>query len=70
LIVNGTSVADTIDITAVANAVDVSGLAASVQIVHSEAANDELIVNGLGGVDTITADPGVAALIMVTINQD
>ena len=46
-----------------------SGLAALVRITHSEAANDTLIVNGLGGVDTITTGPGVTALIMVTANQ-
>lgn len=34
-----------------------------------EPANDSLMVNGLGGVDTITAGPGIATLIMLTINQ-
>jgi Ca2+-binding RTX toxin-like protein len=68
--VNGTAAADTIDIAADAGAVVVSGLHASVRITHSEAANDALVVNGLGGVDTITPGPGLAALIMVTINPD
>jgi Ca2+-binding RTX toxin-like protein len=68
--VNGTPAADTINIDADAGAVLVSGLQASVRITHSEAANDQLIVNGLGGVDTITADPGVASLMILTINQD
>lgn len=68
--VNGTAAADTINVAAGAGAVLVSGLQASVRITHSEAASDQLIVNGLGGVDTITSGPGVAALIMLTINQD
>ncbi len=65
--VNGTAAPDTIHIAANAGAVEVTGLAALVRIKHSEAANDSLIVNGLGGVDTITAGPGVAALIMLTM---
>jgi hypothetical protein len=67
--VNGTAAPDTIGITANGGALDVTGLAASVQITHSEAANDSLIINGLGGVDTITQGPGVMALVMLTINQ-
>jgi hypothetical protein len=30
---------------------------------------DSLIVNGLGGTDTINAGPGVTSLIGLTINQ-
>ena len=66
--VNGTNGPDTIQIAANAGTVDVTGLSAFVRIKHSEAANDSLIVNGLGGVDTITSGPGVAALIMLTMN--
>jgi Ca2+-binding RTX toxin-like protein len=40
----------------------------TVQIPHSEPANDKLTVNGLGGADTITAGPGLAALIQLVIN--
>ncbi len=68
--VNGTAAGDTINIAANAGAVEVSGLAASMRITHSEAANDTLIVNGLGGVDTITPGPGLDALILLVINQD
>ena len=67
--VNGTALPDTIHIAANSGAVEVSGLAASIGIAHSEGANDTLIVNGLGGADTITFDPGVLALIMLVINQ-
>ena len=34
-----------------------------------EVANDDLIVNGLGGVDDIIVGPGVTTLIGVTANQ-
>jgi hypothetical protein len=68
--VNGAVGADTINITAIGGAVEVSGLAAVVRITQPEPALDQLIVNGLAGVDTITTGPGVAALILVTVNQD
>jgi Ca2+-binding RTX toxin-like protein len=66
--VNGTNDPDDIQITANGNAVNVNGTPPTVQIDHSEAANDTLTVNGLGGADTITAGPGLAALIQLVIN--
>ena len=45
-----------------------TGLAAAVKIEHSEAANDLLNVNGLGGNDTISGAIGLAALIKVGID--
>jgi Ca2+-binding RTX toxin-like protein len=48
--------------------VEVNGASAEVQIDHSEAANDKLTVNGLGGADKITGEPGLAALIQLVIN--
>jgi Ca2+-binding RTX toxin-like protein len=69
--VNGTDTADIIDINPNGSIVDVNGLAAEVQIDHSDtdrAASDTLTVNGLGGADTITAGPGLAALIQLVIN--
>jgi Ca2+-binding RTX toxin-like protein len=68
--VNGTAVADIINIISNAGAVDVSGLSALVRITHSEAANDNLTVNGLAGADTITTGAGVTNLIIVTVNQN
>ena len=53
--VNGTNDADDIQISADGSAVDVFGAQANLRIDHSEAANDKLTVNGLGGADTITA---------------
>ena len=66
--VNGTNNPDDIQITAIDNVVEVNGAPVTVQIAHSEAANDKLTVNGLGGADTITAGPGLAALIQLVIN--
>jgi Ca2+-binding RTX toxin-like protein len=66
--VNGTNDPDDIQITASGSAVDVNGVPPTVQIDHSEAANDKLTVNGLGGADTITGGPGLAALIQLVIN--
>ena len=40
----------------------------TVRIDHSGAANDKLTVNGLGGADTITGGPDLAALIQLVIN--
>jgi Ca2+-binding RTX toxin-like protein len=67
--VNGTALPDVINITASSGVVDVTGLAASLHIMHSEAANDSLTVNGLGGTDTFSLGPGVTALIGVILNQ-
>jgi Ca2+-binding RTX toxin-like protein len=66
--VNGTNNPDDIQISALGNVVEVNGAPAEVQIDHSEAANDKLTVNGLGGADTITAGRGLAALIQLVIN--
>ena len=66
--VNGTNDPDDIQITASGSAVDVFGVPPTVQIDHSEAANDKLTVNGLGGADTITGGRGLAALIQLVIN--
>jgi len=67
--VNGTASPDTISMTASAGTVQVSGLAAIVRITHSEVANDDLIIYGLGGVDVFNLGAGVTTLIGVTTNQ-
>jgi Ca2+-binding RTX toxin-like protein len=66
--VNGTNDPDDIQIDAFGGVVEVIGTAPAVQIEHAEAANDKLTVNGLGGADTITGGPGLAALIQLVIN--
>ena len=69
IIVNGTAAPDTINLAANGSAVNVTGLSAQVQITGAEAANDLLIINGLGGVDSFGLGPGVTALIGVILNQ-
>ncbi len=69
VIVLGTPAADRIAITADGGAAVVSGLPATVRVENPEP-TDALIVNGLGGVDTFTADPGLNGLILLTISQD
>jgi Ca2+-binding RTX toxin-like protein len=66
--VNGSNGPDDIGVSAFDNVVEVIGAPVNVRIDHSEAANDKLTVNGLGGADTITAEPGLAALIQLVIN--
>jgi Ca2+-binding RTX toxin-like protein len=66
--VNGTNEPDDIQIIADGSAVDVFGARPTLRIDHSEAANDKLTVNGLGGADTITGGPDLAALIQLVIN--
>jgi Ca2+-binding RTX toxin-like protein len=66
--VNGTNDPDEIEISADGSAVDLLGAQPNLRIDHSEAANDKLTVNGLGGADTITGGPGLAALIQLVIN--
>ena len=66
--VNGTNEPDDIQISADGSVVDVFGAQPNLRIDHSEAANDKLTVNGLGGADTITAGDGLAELIQLVIN--
>jgi len=68
--VNGSAAGDTIAISAEAGpAAVVSGLATTVRVVHPEPI-EQLVVHGLGGLDTITVGPGLDGLILLTVNQD
>ena len=67
--INGTAAPDTINVTANGSAVNVTGLVTQVQITGAEVANDLLVINGLGGVDSFGLGPGVTALIGVVLNQ-
>src|SRR5215211_7410595 len=60
LTVNGTNNPDDIQITASGSGVLVNGVLPTVQIDHSEAANDKLFVNTLGGDDNVVIGGGVA----------
>ena len=54
-IVNGRNIADNIAVTGAGNAASVSGLAATVVTAHADVTRDALVVNALGGRDTIDA---------------
>ncbi len=65
VIVNGTNGNDAIKVAGSSNGVTVSGLPATVSIKGSEAANDQLTINALGGDDRVDASalrPGVIGL--------
>jgi Ca2+-binding RTX toxin-like protein len=66
--VRGTNNNDTVAIASNSGAVDVTGLPAAVKIDHPEAANDSLLLETLGGNDTVNGAVGVAALIKVTVD--
>jgi Ca2+-binding RTX toxin-like protein len=55
IVINATNAADKISVSTSGGVITVSGLAETVTITGAEAANDRLIINGLGGDDTIDA---------------
>jgi Ca2+-binding RTX toxin-like protein len=67
VVINATNGADNITITEDNGVITVSGLATDVTITGFEAANDRLVINGLGGDDVITA-AGLPANILLTEN--
>src|SRR4029079_563811 len=66
--VNGTQAADTITVASSGTSVVVNGLAAKVTIAGAEGANDQLVVNGQGGDDTINASGLNAGQVNLVIN--
>jgi Ca2+-binding RTX toxin-like protein len=66
--VNGTGAVDVIQAAAVGTTPQVNGLFTQLTISNSEAANDRLTVNGLGGNDTVSGSTGLAALIQLTLD--
>jgi Ca2+-binding RTX toxin-like protein len=69
VIVNGTNNPDKVDVTNdAAGNVLVSGLASQVAITGSEPANDQLLLNTLGGKDRVTVAPGVSGLIQPVVD--
>jgi Ca2+-binding RTX toxin-like protein len=67
--VNGSNAPDSVRIRRDGDVVDVAGLVPRVRIAHSEAANDRLTVNGLGGNDRFFLGAGLSALILTTVNE-
>jgi Ca2+-binding RTX toxin-like protein len=68
VIANGTNAGDAIDIFGAGTSVSVIGLSARLNIASSEGANDSLVINALGGNDTITATTLPAGVIKLTID--
>jgi hypothetical protein len=66
--VNGTDLADDIQVIATEERVDVIGAPVTVHIDHAEAANDRLTVDGLGGDDDVFVSPEAAALIQTLVD--
>ncbi len=66
--VNGTNGDNTIEVLGSGTSVAVVGLAARVNITNAEGANDSLVINALGGNDTISAATLPAGVIRLTID--
>ena len=66
--VNGTNGDDIIDVVGAGTSASVLGLAARVNITNTEGANDSLVVNALGGDDTVRATTLPADVIKLTID--
>ena len=69
VIINGSNARDDFRVRRDGAIVDVVGLDPRVRIAHSEAANDRLTINGLGGNDRFFVGAGLGALIQLTVNQ-
>jgi Ca2+-binding RTX toxin-like protein len=68
VITNGTNGADIIDVFGAGSSVAVVGLSAAVNISNAEGANDTLVINGLGGDDSIAATTLPAGVMKLTID--
>ena len=68
VVVNGTDRRDVVQVTRDGGQVSVSGLRAQTQIVGSEPALDQLLVNTLAGNDDVTVAPDVGDLIATTVD--
>ncbi len=68
VIINGTAHADTVQITGNGTSFAVAGLSSVVAVQGSEGANDQLVVNALGGSDTLTAAGLSAGVVQMTVD--
>jgi Ca2+-binding RTX toxin-like protein len=68
VIVNGTNGDDIIDVVGAGTSASVIGLAARVNITNAEGANDNLVINALGGDDGVTATTLPAGVVKLTID--
>jgi hypothetical protein len=63
----GTGGDDTISATADGGVAVVSGLAAVVRVSNADATADTLVIDGLGGVDSVSLDPALGGLVLVSV---
>lgn len=68
VVVNGTAAADHVQITGSGTSFAVAGLPATVSVQGSEGANDHLVVNTLGGNDTVSAAGLPAGVVQLTVD--
>jgi Ca2+-binding RTX toxin-like protein len=68
VIVNGTNRADTINVAGAGSSYSVTGLHAAVNVTGSEGANDALLIQALGGKDTVNASALQAGVVKLTID--
>ncbi|MFO0898078.1 MAG: hypothetical protein U0836_11700 [Pirellulales bacterium] len=68
VIVNGTNGDNKVDIVGAGTSLSVLGLTTRVNVTNSEAANDALVVNGLGGKDSLTATTLPAGVVKLTLD--
>jgi hypothetical protein len=68
VIVNATNGNDALNVSGDSADVKVSGLAATVQVLHTESANDRLEINTLGGTDTVDSVGLAAGTIKLVVN--
>ena len=68
VITNGTNGDDIINVFGAGGSVSVVGLSAQVNITHAEGANDTLVIQALGGDDTITATALPADVMKLTLD--
>ncbi len=68
IIVNGTEHADAVQITARGTSFNVAGLAANIGVQGSDGTNDQLVVNALGGNDSVTAAGFPANVVSLTVD--
>ena len=68
VIVNGTNGDDTINVNRDAAGVKASGLAATVEVLHSEAANDRVEINTFAGSDKVDSSGLAAGAIQLLVN--
>ena len=68
VVVNGTAHADSVQITGSGTSYSVAGLPATVTVQGSEGANDKLVVNALGGNDTVNAAGLQAGVVSLTVD--